>query len=164
MLPIRNYCSVLLLFVLASLGCGDSGLKTSFVEGIVRHDGSPLEKAFVTFSPSELGGPEMMASGVTDSNGQYRLTVSQGGKVNGGTTPGKYRVSILKKTEYPIRLDPPPPGYPDATKIPIYGLVIPKHYTNPATSELTAEIKSGSNRGLNFDLTGSGDKKPANLK
>ncbi|MCL2118165.1 MAG: hypothetical protein FWH27_07030 [Planctomycetaceae bacterium] len=142
------------------LACGcQKGPKVNYVEGTIQHEGVPLAGAMVTFTPKVDGSTAMSAAGETDSSGKYRLTLLQGtSKVGSGTTEGEYLVSIVKKTSDPIRMDPPPPAYPNSAKIPIYGYVFPKEYTNPNTSGLAATVKSGKNMKVDFELTGPGDK------
>jgi len=147
-------CGIVLL--VSFVGCS-GGLSVNYVEGTVKHDGSPVEGASVTFTPKS-DGKGMIASGITDANGVYKLTVVQGGKKDKGAMEGDYTVSIIKKTDFPIRMDPPPPAYPDSAEIPIYGFVFPKKYTNPNTSGLTASVKSGKNLNVDFELTGPGDQ------
>jgi len=144
------------VLTLSLIGCS-GGLKVNYVEGTITHNGAPLEGAMVTFTP-KTEGKGLMASGTTDSRGVYKLTVIQGGTKDKGTAEGEYMVSLMKKTDFPIRMDPPPPAYPDSAEVPIYGSVFPKKYTNPNTSELTASIKSGKNLKVDFELTGPGDQ------
>lgn len=64
---VQGFCLPLLM--LAVLGCGSSGPRLGQVEGTITLDGQPLPEALVTFYPKD-GRP---SSGVTDSNGVYRL-------------------------------------------------------------------------------------------
>ena len=151
----RVICIFCIALLMPLSGC-PGGLKVNYVEGVVKHDGATLEGATVTFTP-KAEGTGMMASGTTGANGVYKLTVLQGGTKDKGTAEGEYMVSITKKTTDPIRMDPPPPAYPNSAKVPVYGHVFPKKYTNPNTSELTATVKSGKNLNIDFELTGPGD-------
>jgi hypothetical protein len=69
-------------------------LNTYPVSGTVTYQGSPLAGATVGFSPkSEGGGDGGFAR--TDDKGFYQLQTAQG-RVDGGTTPGEYYVTITK--------------------------------------------------------------------
>ena len=151
----RFICVLCIALFLPLTGC-PGGLKVNYVEGVVKHDGVPLEGATVNFSP-KTEGQGMLASGTTDANGVYKLTVLQGGAVGRGTVEGEYMVSVSKKTTDPIRMDPPPPAYAGSANIPIYGYVFPRKYTNSNTSGLTATVKKGKNLNIDFELTGPGD-------
>jgi len=150
----RLLCILCFGLLLTLVGCS-GGLKVNFVEGTVKHDGAPLTGAIVSFTP-KTEGQGMVATGETDSNGVYKLTVVQGGTKDKGTVAGDYLVSVSKKTDFPVRMAPPPPGF--SGEVPIYGDVFPKKYANPNTSGLTATVKSGKNLGIDFELTGPGDE------
>ena len=103
-----------MIFVFLACGC-QKGPKVQFVEGTIKHDGAPLAGAMVSFTPKTDGTGAMSASGETDSSGKYHLTVLQGAaRIGSGTTEGEYLVSVVKKTSDPIRMDPPPPAYPNS--------------------------------------------------
>ena len=92
----QKFVSVLLLlaFVVAGSGCGDGKLKTYPVSGTVTYQGEPLAGATVSFSPKTEGeGNTGFAK--TDAQGFYQLQTTQG-RVNAGTTPGEYYVTIIK--------------------------------------------------------------------
>jgi hypothetical protein len=85
---------LLLIMVLAGSGCGGGGVKLTKVDGKVTLDGSPLEGANITFVPEDNNGP--LATGVTGSDGSYRLTTYNTGD---GAVAGKYKVTIIRKVE-----------------------------------------------------------------
>ena len=94
--PMQKFVSVLLLsaFVVAVSGCDDGKLKTYPVSGTVAYKGEPLAGATVSFSPKTTGeGNTGFAQ--TDANGFYQLQTTLG-RVNAGTTPGEYYVTIVK--------------------------------------------------------------------
>jgi len=132
----------LLSFALASsllAGCGSGGTR---VEGTVTLDGAPVDGGSISFHPE---GGEGKPGGTEIKAGKYAI---EGDK---GLAPGKYKVVILwqKKTgkEVPNKSDPGTTM--DETK-----QVIPMRYNSK--SELTADIKSGTNSGVNFDLKSGG--------
>jgi hypothetical protein len=133
---IRGAAAGVLLITLATVtGCG--GGKAT-VEGTVTTDAGKIETGAVTFVPAEGGDKATKVSGRI-FDGKYEITDSQ------GLTAGKYKVEINwnKKTGKKIPNDG---GLIDETK---EGLP-PKYNTQ---TELTAEVKSGSNM-INFDLKG----------
>ena len=150
----RLFCILWIGLLFSFAGCS-GGMKTHYVEGTVKHDGVPLAGAIVSFTP-KTEGQGNVATGATDANGVYKLTVVQGGTKDKGTTAGDYIVAVSKKTDFPIEMAPPTPGF--SGDVPIYGYVFPKKYANPNTSGLTATIKSGKNLNIDFELTGPGDK------
>ncbi len=87
----RLFGGLLALAMMAAVsGCGGSG-NTVKVQGKVTLDGAPLEGAGVTFIPED---PKIqVASGVTGSDGTFRLTTYNFGD---GALPGDYRVTITK--------------------------------------------------------------------
>jgi hypothetical protein len=62
------------------------------VEGVIRLDGKPLNKAQVRFIPVTDHGPEYMASGVTDEAGRFKLTC----KGQPGACAGENRVLVTE--------------------------------------------------------------------
>ncbi|MCC9606802.1 carboxypeptidase-like regulatory domain-containing protein [Blastopirellula sp. JC732] len=143
------------LFLLLSVigGCGsDAGmLKTEYVAGIVTLDGAPVQGATVMFSPTtkEVGTP---ANGFTNAAGRYELTVVMPGAgmsapINGGTLSGEYMVSIAKSTA-----EETPEDGPVAPKMPKLTYHVPKKYSNPRTSGLTATVSAGKND-IPFELS-----------
>jgi hypothetical protein len=73
--------------ILAGAGCGNQSL--SKVEGVVTLDGAPLSDATVSFMPVGNG---RAASGLTDSNGYFRLTTF---RTDDGALAGDYKVIVL---------------------------------------------------------------------
>ncbi|MFW6170145.1 MAG: hypothetical protein ACODAD_06620 [Planctomycetota bacterium] len=99
-----NECFLLFGLAMAVLllsGCGDSTpvLDTEPVEGVVTLDGEPVPEATVMFSPVNEG-EGTAAAGMTDAEGEYRLTAQPSGGAKGkpgaGTTPGEYYVGVIK--------------------------------------------------------------------
>jgi len=130
-----------LLFLIAGCG-GDKGPAVYSVTGTVYLDDAPLADCRVIFSPKALGdGTETDASGRTDANGVYKIQTTTG-KVDGGTTPGKYAVSFSKSKEIwdgKSYREGGPPGTPpikDSRSVE----VLPKIYTSQRTSPESATV------------------------
>lgn len=82
-------CSAVLL-----LGCGES-LKTGEVEGLVVIDGKPGHKLSIQFLPDvDQGTRGPMASGETDAEGKFFLTMLVDGDTQRGAVVGEHRVVI----------------------------------------------------------------------
>ena len=109
-------------------GCGGGGADLGDVSGKVTLDGQPLAGALVEFQPAEGRG----SIGVTDAQGSYRLSHTEDLQ---GAVLGTHTVRITLADDD----EDPQPG----------GGRIPARYNS--LSELTAEVKSGSNE-LNYDL------------
>jgi hypothetical protein len=84
-----------LAFLLPLLGCGPKGIavpKTVPVSGSVLVKGRPVANVRVTFHPQfDIGRVPFTPSGVTDRNGQFRLST---GAPNDGAPPGNYVVTF----------------------------------------------------------------------
>jgi len=85
---------LLLAFFVAVSGCSDGKLKTYSVTGMVTYKGEPLAGASLNFTP-KVAGTGDGGYAQTDDKGFYQLQTSLG-RVNAGTTPGEYYVTISK--------------------------------------------------------------------
>jgi hypothetical protein len=120
--------------------------------GVVTLKGAPVADAQVTFAPKGRTGTSAAAS--TDSSGKFTLSTSAGE----GAVPGEYNVAIVKTTTqgkewsdeevtkymagHGGRMPPEP-----AVKY-----EVPKQYSDPAKSGLSATVtKEGPNQ-FKFDL------------
>lgn len=131
----------LLLFAFLPLGCGQGDRPDlGQVEGKVTLDGKPLSGATVQFQP-EQGRP---SKGVTDESGHYELMYRPGVK---GAVLGKHKVSISTYREAN-------PDAEDASQKAEQKETIPENYNVNTT--LTAEVKSGSNDPIDFNLKPGG--------
>jgi len=131
------FCFTALITVVLS-GCG-SGAR---VEGTVTFDGAPVDGGSISFVPE--GSTEAPGTGqITD--GKYSIRTEK------GLTPGKYKVEIYwnKKTGKEVK-NPNDAG----TTVEETKQVIPVRYNTK--TELTVELKAGSNSGVNFDLKPGG--------
>lgn len=121
-------------------GCGSSGPEMASVSGKVTYNGQPVPKGTISFQTTDPDGRN--ATGMIQPDGSYELQTEQPGD---GALLGNYRVSISAREEEEILMYiPKKPVKPK--------LLIPEKYENPATSNLTAAVTSGSNT-HNFELT-----------
>ena len=127
----------LLLGLAACVGCGN-GLAR--VEGVVTLDGEPIAAgpnvdASICFYPEEGGNPSV---GHIDDAGRYYVT--SGSQV--GLPPGAYLVTV-RASEFKETGNP---NEPRPSR-----LLTPRDYINPNTSNLRAEVETGSNE-IDFEL------------
>ncbi|MDR1052641.1 MAG: carboxypeptidase-like regulatory domain-containing protein [Planctomycetaceae bacterium] len=135
-------CSISILFVLVLIlisGCGNSA--SGRVSGVVTLDGKVLPNAAINFYPVESGSP---AVGMTDSSGRYELAISNSMK---GVVPGNYKITIstLRSGQESYGVDN------TSTVISAVPEYIAKKLTDPATTDLFKEVKSGRQE-INFNL------------
>ncbi|UUO05914.1 carboxypeptidase-like regulatory domain-containing protein [Blastopirellula sp. J2-11] len=125
-----------LLILIAAVGCGQHRASDlpdlGEVSGTVTLDGKPLPEATVSFQSTEVG---RMASGMTDSAGQYKLYLLND---ISGAPLGQNDVYIT--TARPADDSKPGSGRPEK---------LPAIYH--AKSTLSADVKSGANT-FDFDL------------
>lgn len=124
-----------LLFLSLTVGCGPPTLKLVPVSGVVTLNGKPVEGAAVMFSPQAGGRP---AIGLTDAAGRFQLTTV---KTNDGALEGTHVIAVTKLETTGVEADA------DGLSTPLTSEVrqvwhVPKKYSAPATSGLTAEVKS----------------------
>jgi hypothetical protein len=145
---VRAFAAVAILAVAALMaGCKKKPTAPPIVEveGVIRLDGRPLNKAAVKFVPLIDYGPEYIATGVTDESGHYQLTC----KGKPGACAGECQV-IVTEGEIPSRVRN------SQTELSKYlqsleGRPLPKRYANLVESPLTADVKAGQKE-YNFDL------------
>lgn len=157
----RQWFFLSLCLSLVALGCsGSSGPKLPTfsedavpVSGTVTMDGQPLADAAVTFLFDGTAPKGFMSgSGKTDSSGKYALT--SGAKP--GVPAGRYRVSISKlatKDGTPFREDPA--AGIDLEQARISGQIregVPKQYSDPEKTTLSAQITTTQSEPVNFTL------------
>ncbi|VTR90792.1 Uncharacterized protein OS=Planctomyces maris DSM 8797 GN=PM8797T_14921 PE=4 SV=1 [Gemmata massiliana] len=124
-------------------GCGGRGA----VEGTVTFNGEPVDNGGINFVAED--GKSTGAGGEI-KDGKYTITGDR------APAPGKYKVQIVwnKKTGRVIT-DTADTG----AKVNETRQVIPEQFNTQTT--LTAEIKSGANTGVNFDLKGTPGTRPS---
>jgi hypothetical protein len=134
----RFACFVCTVSLFALAGCGGA----PSVSGTVTFEGAPVDGGTITFTPEQ--GGTVTARGAQITEGKYVI------KSENGLAPGKYKVEIVwnKKTGKTV-----PNPNDTGTTVDETKQVIPNKYNS--RTELTAEIKSGSNS-LDFDLKPGG--------
>jgi hypothetical protein len=125
-------CCLPTLFLLA--GCGSS----ASVEGTVSVDGTQIDHGSIVFVPAGGSGNPV---GTDIRDGKYEIPSER------GLTSGNYKVQILwnKKTGKKTK-DITDTGAVIDERM----QVLPPNYNT--NTELTADIKSGGNTGVNFEL------------
>lgn len=136
---------------LCGSGCGRTGPDVQMVVGIVTLEGAPLPDATVGFSPI-AAGHGLPATGCTLADGSFRLTATQGGAPEKGTTVGDYAVTVSKVELLPDpKWDNLKPGeLPSGPRDMRYRYVIPKAYESAGNSGLKATVRRGFNGGSDF--------------
>jgi hypothetical protein len=128
------------------LGCNEN--KTFYVEGTVLFENAVLSKAIVSFIPAEDSPEATFASGTTNENGVFTLTVRPAGKDEKGVRPGDYIVTIERYKDEPSRMEKLPSG----DTFPIFDLMIPAHYTTKEQSGLRAKVEKKTKNIFEFHL------------
>ena len=103
--------------LVATIGCGGSGVPVESVSGIVTYNGQALENADVTFHPdrnNERGTQSRVSSAKTDAEGRFNIITpfQDGSDVLRleGAPAGSYTVTVakIKQKQYDA-VDGPPP-------------------------------------------------------
>lgn len=142
------YWGALALALLCACGCDstpEGQLPTAPVEVTVTYNGKPVEGADVTFINSSGPPP---AFGKTDANGKAQLSTYSSGD---GATLGDHLVSVVKQEFDKVKQEAsqesadynPSPG---ASPLPVVKHLLPKKYSLPTTSGLTAKVEKGKNQ------------------
>jgi hypothetical protein len=132
-----------LAVVLTCSACESQPVNPDMVpaSGTVTYQGQPVANANVTFHSDTQGG-----FGLTDAQGRFQL---QSISPDDGALPGTYPVSIIKMEVtapkfdegHPQYVPPPPPKY-----------LVPKKYSDPRTSGLSATVERGKENEFKFEL------------
>ena len=130
--PRRVALAAGLCFLIGITGCGGGGPVVAPVSGTVTHKGTPLKEGGITFVPAE--GRSAFGRIV---DGQIVEVTTL--KTGDGVIVGKATVGIQATTNLGKMQGPHTP-------------LIPPRYFDPATANLTAEIKDGSANELKFEL------------
>src|SRR5262245_59522 len=138
--------TILTALALVPAGCGGGSYKTATVSGRVTLNGQPLPDAAVMFNPVATAGnvnPGPGATGVTDTDGRYTLTLV--GKTTKGAVVGKNRVEITM-----MKHDAADPA-DDRPQRPKPSVKIPARY-HSKDSKLEFDVPSGGTDSANFEL------------
>lgn len=137
--------SLLLLLCLLITGCAQGPTDTpplARVKGTVTLDGKPLTSGSVQFTPDQNRGTTgRMALGNINEDGTFELMTITAGD---GAQVGYHLVAI--ESYESSSFDPNQPVNQSPKSL------IPKRYTDPKTSALTAEVKSGEENTFTFEL------------
>lgn len=140
------------ILLLAVGGCGRSRPRNVLVAGSITLDGKPVAGCNIAFHPANGGRP---AVGMSDWIGRYELSTHKRGD---GAPPGRYQISVnLFRPTRPAR-SKSPTGTDKATPVvespPPAEMVwlVPKRYSDPATSGLSAEIPECASTEISFEL------------
>lgn len=152
--PFNTLFSVAFCLALIN-GCGgadDSNRPTRVkTSGTVTHKGQPVEGATVLFAPAE--GQGHAATGLTDSQGRFRLTTFL---ANDGAVPGNYKVTISKfdmSTANPdLEDDLAIEMRQDSDKIVGPTPLLPIEFSEIETTPLIKEVTTGAANEFQFDL------------
>jgi hypothetical protein len=118
------------LCLLLFAGCS-GGARTGTVSGNVTVDGQPLADGTISFNPIDGNTP---TSGGKITNGSYSVEVPTGAQ--------KIIISAQKVTGSRAAYE----GDPNSPRINITAEILPKKYSEAATTELTLDVKRGSNK------------------
>jgi hypothetical protein len=142
-----NHTLVVIFVLFFLFGCHTKNNTTFYVEGIVLFNDVPLSKATVSFTPEESSEGNF-ASGMTNENGVFKLTVRPAGIENAGTTSGKYVVTISRYNENPASYEKLPSG----ETIPVFTQMIPLRYTTLKQSDLKVAVEKKKKNVFEFHL------------
>jgi hypothetical protein len=148
-MSVRLQLLAVLVLCSAVVGCSKGGGPGAGIKvtGKVTHNGSPVSGARVIFTEGKDG--DARASGptaITDDTGEYAVV---------GVQPGAYKVVIYKLL--PAKGSTMPAELLDLEQIEASGVgthALPKKYSKPTTTTLTAQVDSGANK-ADFQLTGT---------
>ena len=127
------------LAALLSFGCGDGRLPVYAVSGQVLVKGKPAQGAYLVFHPQDGGDKNLPRPYATsDAEGKFQLTTYE---LEDGAPAGHYKVSIVWRPVPKSRLEAEGPDR------------LQGKYSNPATSNLDAEIGKEPTSLKPFDLS-----------
>lgn len=129
---------LLLLPVVALVGCGESAPTTYPVSGKVNYQGKPLPLGVVMFISDS--GPAAAAN--IGEDGTYRLDAA----------PGKHRISVVAMPKQQGRPDPTVEGGIDTTGFPVVKSLIPQKYNEYSTSGIEVDVKPTGENQLDINL------------
>jgi len=130
---------------LAAGGCADDGKNEVEVSGSVSIDGRPIPQGMITFLAEDGQTP---TGGGPIKDGKYTAKVP----------PGKKKVMVLGNEI--VGTEPSLKGVPDSAPRDVLKTLTPLEYNAAHVTPLRADI-TGSQEGLDFELTKSVGRKPA---
>ncbi|MDR1492206.1 MAG: hypothetical protein LBT05_05760 [Planctomycetaceae bacterium] len=135
-----------MISLLSVLGCVQKNpYGTTYVEGVVLVDGTPMEGVSVTFSPRLPNGNS--AGGITDAAGKFRLTTG-GAPINSGVISGEYDVAFRKVQVKETTFEESQTG-----KQPTETYLVPAKYGDAKTSGIApVKVEEGKKNVFDFDL------------
>jgi hypothetical protein len=144
------------LSLVCLVGCPGAGSGNSArVTGTVTHNGTPVAGAEVTFWSTNVGAdgkPIRAGSCFSDASGKYAIS----GTVKAPLLPGEYKVVVIKYQGKPGAIPASLEGDPEMIAHSQLGgeNTLPKIYSTPNTTKLTASLDPGKNI-VDLPLTGS---------
>lgn len=137
----------LLVWAVWTTGCSSDGYRPgSKVTGKVTQGGTPVAGARVVFTDGNASGAAANGpTAVTDESGQYAIV---------GVNPGAYKVVVYKFVPKKGAMLPADGEGMDLEQIEASGQgahALPRKYSTPTTTTLTASVGSGSNE-VNLQL------------
>jgi hypothetical protein len=148
----KNYFGFFLLVpvVIVTIGCGSGRPPTAKVTGTVTYQGKPLATGTIVF---EIDGNRPATGKVVDGK---IVDVSTYEK-NDGVSIGKAKIAIMAREDVQETIaengDPSASRVPSSNYMGLGGkLLLPPHYGNPATSNLTATIEKGKENSVILEL------------
>jgi hypothetical protein len=137
------FCALLL-----AIGCG-GGSRGTVVKGKVTYNGKPLVGAVVALEPKGKEGPQAAYTGKTNDQGAFEIAPHAGKPI----PPGRYQVLISKLVDKKGNT----PSAEDYDQLKAQGVLrnmLPGAYSDPASSDLFAEVKEGENVLPPYELKG----------
>lgn len=143
---------------LAATGCDSKiSYEHATVHGKVTYNGKPVPMGQVMFLP--VAAPEdgllQPATGSIGADGTYALK----SEADAGAVVGEHKVAVIavdggKPVEPTVEAtSPAPAGGPGGRgKSPVFKTLVPKKYSDPATTPLTRKVNSGDNT-IDLELT-----------
>jgi hypothetical protein len=122
-------CAVIASALLLACGCGGSKIKIAPVTGQVFLGDKPAANATVTFHPVGGAATAVRPTGKVDGEGTFHLTSYA---ADDGAPVGEYRVTIVLFNTIDT---------PDQPRTVVNEM--PKRYSKPETSDLTAKVTAG---------------------
>ncbi len=145
------FLAIFLIFTVSGCGPKGKGLKVEYVDGTVTMDGEPVAEASVIFVPATDTPPMETATGMTNEKGVFTLT-SPNGNPQAGAVAGEYKVLISKIIAKSLT-EGKEYGTSTGYAVPYTQThLLPAVYRDPKNTPLTATVKKGKNKGMDFEL------------